>query len=64
MTLTAEFFYWKEHYKLQLRDMYLMSMCLCFKNEMYMDIDWKHNKNFNLFCSVLYNCSSKKIVEI
>ena len=64
MSLSPEYFYWKEHYKLHLRDIYLLCMCCCYKYNMFLDVDWKHNKNFNLFCSVLYNCSSKKIVEL
>lgn len=59
----VEFSMWKDFYNKWLRIMYFTFVFHCNKNGLYSNMNWKSARPYNLFCSMIYHSSSKKILD-
>jgi hypothetical protein len=58
----ADFLVWKDCYNRWLKSLYCNFILSCYDFEVGTHIQWKMHQNYNLFCQMIYDASSKTLL--
>jgi hypothetical protein len=58
--MSLDFSTWTQYYNRWLRIMYFNFIFCCERNKWFGNVDWKSQKPYQLFCSLIYRTSSKR----